>query len=172
MEAENTVLTKEAEMPEINGIDQINQTDENAQENSANVSEDTQAELESLREQVKKLTEELQARAAFADKIAAQLGEFGELFPDVAMESVPDSVWESVRSGSTLASAYAIYARRAYMNEMRVGGINKRNAQLSAGLAGKGTASEYYTPDEVRSMSQSEVRANYSKIIESMKKWN
>ena len=117
MEAENTVLTKEADMPEINGIDQINQTDENAQENSANVSEDTQAELESLREQVKKLTEELQARAAFADKIAAQLGEFGELFPDVAMESVPESVWESVRSGSTLASAYAIYARRAYMRE-------------------------------------------------------
>ena len=88
------------------------------------------------------------------------------------MESVPESVWDSVRAGSSLASAYAIYARRTYINEMRAGGINKRNAELSAGLAGKGTASEYYTPDEVRAMSQREVRANYSKIVESMKKWN
>ena len=169
MEIENEVLQQETQTSEL---DVMSEADEFSQDNGTSGNEETQAELESLREQVKKLTEELQARAAFADKIAAQLGEFGELFPDVAMESVPESVWERVRAGSTLASAYAIYARRAYMNEMRVGGINKRNAQLSPGLAGKGTASEYYTPDEVRSMSQGEVRANYSKIIESMKKWN
>ncbi len=163
MEAENAILNEE----EMN--DPVTET-ENTAENTAE--DDTQAELEGLREQVRMLTEELRARAAFADKIAAQLGEFGELFPDVSMESVPESVWESVRAGSSLASAYAIYARRTYINEMRAGGINKRNAELSAGLAGKGTASEYYTPDEVRAMSQREVRANYSKIIESMKKWN
>lgn len=163
MEAENAILNEE----EIN--DPVTET-ENTAESTAEG--DTQAELEGLREQVRMLTEELRARAAFADKIAAQLGEFGELFPDVSMESVPESVWDSVRAGSSLASAYAIYARRAYINEMRAGGINKRNAELSAGLAGKGTASEYYTPDEVRAMSQREVRANYSKIVESMKKWN
>jgi hypothetical protein len=163
MEAENAILNEE----EMN--DPVTET-ENTAESTAEG--DTQAELEGLREQVRMLTEELRARAAFADKIAAQLGEFGELFPDVSMESVPESVWDSVRAGSSLASAYAIYARRAYINEMRAGGINKRNAELSAGLAGKGTASEYYTPDEVRAMSQREVRANYSKIVESMKKWN
>ena len=163
MEAENAILNEE----EMN--DPVTET-ENTAESTAE--DDTQAELEGLREQVRMLTEELRARAAFADKIAAQLGEFGELFPDVSMESVPESVWDSVRAGSSLASAYAIYARRAYINEMRAGGINKRNAELSAGLAGKGTASEYYTPDEVRAMSQREVRANYSKIVESMKKWN
>ena len=163
MEAENAILNEE----EMN--DPVTET-ENTAESTAE--SDTQAELEGLREQVRMLTEELRARAAFADKIAAQLGEFGELFPDVSMESVPESVWDSVRAGSSLASAYAIYARRTYINEMRAGGINKRNAELSAGLAGKGTASEYYTPDEVRAMSQREVRANYSKIVESMKKWN
>ena len=163
METENAVLDQEE-------IDVSAKEEQSPQKSAADG--DTQAELEDLREQVRKLTEELQSKAAIADKIAAQLGEFGELFPDVAMESVPEAVWESVRAGSSLAAAYAIYERRAHMNELRTGGINKRNAELSAGFAGKGTASEYYTPDEVRAMSQREVRANYSKIIESMKKWN
>ena len=130
------------------------------------------AELASLREEVKRLTEELEAKAAIADKIAAQIGEFTELFPDVTVETVPDSVWDSVRTGSSLAAAYALYARRVYVNEQRTGGINKRNACNSAGFVGRGATSEYFSPDEVRAMSQKEVRANYSKIIESMKKWN
>lgn len=131
-----------------------------------------ESELETLREEVRRLTEELEAKAAIADKIAAQIGEFTELFPDVAMDSVPDSVWESVKSGSSLAAAYALYARKLYVNEQRTGGINKRNAYNSAGAVGRGAAAEYFSPDEVRAMSQKEVRANYSKIIESMKKWN
>lgn len=132
----------------------------------------TKEEIRTLREQVKQLTEELEARAAIADKIAAQIGEFTDLFPEVSMESVPESVWESVRRGSSLAASYALYARKAYMSGQRASDVNQRNARNSPGVAGKGTASEYYTPDEVRAMSQKEVRANYSKIIESMKKWN
>ena len=129
-------------------------------------------EIQTLREEVKRLTDELEARAAIADKIAAQIGEFSALFPEVPVETVPDEVWDSVKSGSSLAAAYAVYARKAYMSEQRASNVNKRNARNSPGVAGKGTASEYYTPDEVRAMSQKEVRANYSKILESMKKWN
>ena len=33
-------------------------------------------------------------------------------------------------------------------------------------------AADYFTPEEVRKMSQAEVRENYQKIINSMKFWN
>ena len=56
--------------------------------------------------------------------------------------------------------------------EARADKINQINAYRSSGQAGSNTAREYFSPDEVRAMSQSEVRANYQRIIESMKKWN
>jgi hypothetical protein len=50
--------------------------------------------------------------------------------------------------------------------------VNRRNAERSAGHTGRGTAPEYYTPDEVRAMSAGEVRENYEKIRASMKQWH
>ena len=50
--------------------------------------------------------------------------------------------------------------------------VNRRNASRSAGRVGTNIAPEYYTPDEVRAMSPSEVRENYQKIRASMKKWS
>lgn len=49
--------------------------------------------------------------------------------------------------------------------------INRRNASRSAGRAGNSTAPEYFSPEEVRAMSQSEIRENYQRIRASMKKW-
>ena len=165
METDN-IVAEEQVIPEQETADMPEE------QNEVQDAESEENELETLRQEVKRLTEELRVRTEETQRAAAQIGEFGELFPDVAMEAIPDSVWESVRKGSTLAAAYALYARKAYMNEQKVGGVNKKNALNSAGPAGRGAASEYFTPDEVRAMSQKEVRANYSKIIESMKKWN
>jgi len=50
--------------------------------------------------------------------------------------------------------------------------INRRNASLSAGRVGSGTAPEYYTPKKVHAMSPSEIRENYQRIRASMKKWH
>ena len=50
--------------------------------------------------------------------------------------------------------------------------VNTRNAAHSAGRVGTNLAPEYYTPDEVRAMTQAEVRENYEKIRASMKKWH
>lgn len=132
----------------------------------------SESELETLRRQVSELTDELRARKQEAERISAQLEEFSSFFPDVGVNTVPDSVWDSVRSGNSLAAAYALYARKIQMRDEQIKAINSKNASLSTGKAGRGTASEYLTPDEVRAMSRGEVRANYSKIIEFMKKWN
>jgi hypothetical protein len=43
---------------------------------------------------------------------------------------------------------------------------------MSTGSLGKDTTESFFTPNEVRAMSRSEIRKNYSKILESMKKWN
>ena len=136
-------------------------------------SEPSQAdELEALRAEVKRLTAELEKKAAESEMIASQINELYELFPDTDVSRIPDNVWDSVREGNSLAAAYALHARKEQLREHNARTVNDRNAALSAGHAGSGTASEYFTPDEVRAMSQGEVRANYQKIIESMKKWN
>ena len=58
------------------------------------------------------------------------------------------------------------------IRKYRADEINRKNASLSAGSVGKGHAGEYFSPDEVRAMTQREVHDNYSKIKESMRFWN
>lgn len=124
-------------------------------------------EIAALKEQIAKLEALKQTEA----RILAEIGDFVVLFPDVPVEELPDEVWEGVRAGAPLAAAYALYEKKKYAEEKRIAAINAKNASRSPGAAGTDTASEYFTPDEVRRMSRAEVHANYSKIKESMKKW-
>ena len=124
-------------------------------------------EISTLKEQIAKLEALKQTEA----RILAEIGDFVALFPDVPVEELPDEVWESVSAGAPLAASYALYERKRAAKAKRVAAINQKNASRSPGAAGTDTASEYFTPDEVRRMSRAEVHANYSKIKESMKKW-
>lgn len=124
-------------------------------------------EISTLKEQISKLEALKQTEA----RILAEIGDFVALFPDVPVEELPDEVWESVRAGAPLAASYALYERKRAAKAKRIAAINQKNASRSPGAAGTDTASEYFTPDEVRRMSRAEVHANYSKIKESMKKW-
>ncbi|MBQ7375506.1 MAG: hypothetical protein IJW52_01305 [Clostridia bacterium] len=125
------------------------------------------SEIAALKEQIARLEALKQTEA----RILAEIGDFVVLFPDVPVEELPDEVWESVRAGAPLAAAYALYEKKKYAEAKRIAAINAKNASRSPGAAGTDTASEYFTPDEVRRMSRAEVHANYSKIKESMKKW-
>ena len=129
-------------------------------------------ELELLREQVQRLTAELNEKDARSERIAAELGEFYELFPNTDIKALPDEVWAGVRAGTSLAASLALYNHRVSAKEAKAREINSRNSALSTGQVGTSGNSQYFSPDEVRAMSRSEVRANYSKILESMKKWN
>ena len=125
------------------------------------------SEIAALKEQIAKLEALKQTEA----RILAEIGDFCALFPDVPVEELPDEVWESVRAGAPLAASYALYERKKCEEVKRIAAINAKNASRSPGAAGTDTASEFFTPDEVRRMSRAEVHANYSKIKESMKKW-
>lgn len=136
----------------------------------------TEAEesLDSLRQQISDLKEQisrLEKMRQTQTRVLEELADFRDMFPEVEISAVPDEVWESVKKGTPLIASYALYERRVAAERQRIARINASNASKSAGIAGKNTASEYFSPDEVRKMSRAEVHANYSKIKESMKKW-
>ena len=162
---ENEITTATAEAEEVCTPEQPSIPD-----NSEEGSEET--ELDILRNEVRSLRAQLEEKNAAAERISAELGELAQLFPDVKPDAIPEDVWEDVRNGTSLAAAYALYERRVFMKNRHANEINQKNARLSTGKAGSSAAKEYFSPAEVKAMSPSEVRANYSKIIESMKKWN
>lgn len=137
-----------------------------------NSAESGEAELERLREEIRTLNERIAEKQAQTEKISAELGAFAEYFPDVELKSIPEEVWDEVKSGNSLSAAYALYTHKTRQSEKIMREQNEKNAYFSAGRVGKNTANEYFTPDDVKKMSGSEVKANYSKIIASMKKWN
>ena len=172
-------LTLETETSDIPSEDiSSDETPAEAPEETSGIEEAEEAEkteeneLDILRNEVKSLRAQLEEKTAIAERISAELGELAQLFPEVTPNAIPEEVWADVRNGTSLAAAYALYERRVFIKDQRTNAINAKNARLSSGKAGSSAIKEFFSPDEVRAMSQSEVRANYSKIIESMKKWN
>lgn len=152
-------------------------TGENNGENNENQDPETspEDEIEDLKQEIVYLRQELLSLEELRKCLKwliEQINEFTVLFPNHSLESVPEEVWESVKCGVPLAAAFALYEKKRFDAAQLAESINKRNASLSAGKAGINTASEYFTQEQVRSMSRAEVKANYSKIIESMKRWN
>ena len=129
-------------------------------------------ELESMREELCRLRAELEERKNSLERLGKEISEFSELFPNEPLTALPDSVWESVRGGIPLAAAYALYRRKTELRIEKANATNRKNNEMSTGAIGRDTTENFYTPDEVRSMSRSEIKKNYSKILDSMKKWN
>ena len=88
-----------------------------------------EANISKLNKKISELTQELEAYKTAKerqDKIAEQLNEFSELFPEIAIKSVPDEVWENVKRGNTLAASYAIYEKRITAAARRIEEINRK----------------------------------------------
>jgi uncharacterized small protein (DUF1192 family) len=151
------------------------QTDEQDLAPQSTENEPSEPTVAELNERIASLTKELEAYKQAKerqDRISEQLNEFSELFPEVSVRNIPDDVWEDVKRGNSLAAAYSIYERRITEAARRIERINAQNAERSAGVAGKNLTEEFFSADDVRKMSPSEVRANYAKIRRSMEKWN
>ncbi len=125
------------------------------------------AELSALRGEAEALRAELAAER----RVSAELREFCTLYPETPTEAIPDAVWEKVKGGIPLAAAYALYERRQLCARQAAEAAQQRSRARSSGAVEGGTAEMPYTPSEVRAMSPSEVRRNYTAIIASMKRW-
>ena len=99
--------------------------------------------------------------------LRAELSELGTLFPEVKLSEIPAEVWES---GLPLAAAYAVYARRCARLIETAECENRKNAERSTGGLQPGD-DPFYTPEEVRRMTRSEVRDHFDGILRSMKRW-
>ena len=131
---------------------------------------DPQAGLEQLRGELTRLRAELAEKEIFWERVGDECDEFRTLYPNVSLKTLPDCVWEDVKKGIPLSAAYALAEKRkAYTNELATENNQKNRIRSSGALAG--TENEYFSPQEVRAMSQDEVHANYRKIMRSMQSW-
>lgn len=138
---------------------------------SPDEADDIHVVIDELRGEISSIREELSRRDEVYMRASAELSEFMRLYPDVQISEISESVWEMARGGMPLAAAYAYEEVIRRKREREIAEADKRARDASAGsLSGGGE--EFYSPDEVRRMSPDEVRANYKKITESMKKWH
>ena len=153
--------------------------EENTEPEADTVDEQESVDLEELNSkklllegEIAALEVELERRKAEADKAAREYTEFKELFPDADPEALTGEVLELTKEGVPLAAAYALYQKRAEKRCADAALQNAQNAGACFGSVGRSSENDYFTPDEVRAMTRNEVRANYQKIIQSMKSWS
>lgn len=127
-------------------------------------------ELDELRGELNRLKATLAARDAKNARIDREWQEFQSLYPNVSTDTIPDSVWREVETGIPLAAAYALAERRHAQASAQAKQANAENKQRSAGSLQGGTEGEL-SPAEVRAMSPSDVKKNFSRIMRSMQKW-
>ena len=133
-----------------------------------------ESELEQLRGELNRLRQELAVRDAQMKKdahIEREYAAFCELYPTVSISSLPPEIWESVESGTSLASAYALAERKKAISMQKATESNASNRNRSAGAVNNAQSIEF-SPAEVRAMTSQEVRANLPKIMRSMQKWH
>ena len=144
----------------------------NESETPAEVPAESDAERAArLEGELAELRASIDAERAQNSRMLGEYSEFSELFPEVALESVNESVWENVKKGIPLAAAYALYDKKNEIAMRSAAAVNEKNSAVSAGAVKGGGCDEYYSPAEVRGMSHEQVRANFDKIMASMKKW-
>ena len=132
-------------------------------------------ELLRLRGEIETLRAELNAKneaEKAQSRILSELSEFQEYFPEVDIHTIPDEIWERVKSGSSLASSYALFLRSREIEKKKIGDFNEKNRRMSAGSLMRGESEKYFSPSEVRKMTPAQVRSNYDDIVASMKHWN
>ncbi len=140
-------------------------------DHSAPAQADPEEQLRQLRDELRQLRAELAQQDALLSRMGAECEEFYALYPQTPISSLPDNVWDDVKQGIPLAAAYALAERRRAYTQALADSTNKQNVKCSSGALSS-TENEYFSPAEVRAMTQAEVRANYQKIMRSMQKWN
>lgn len=127
---------------------------------------DFSAEMEEL----KSLRSEVERLRAEAQRLAEGYAELMDLYPSAQLSSMPDSFNEAVRQGVPPAAAYALEMRRREVRAKRAEAARKSAERTSVGKIST-VDDGLFTPDEVRGMSRREVRENYGRIMESMRRW-
>lgn len=99
------------------------------------------------------------------ERFTHEIEEFYEKYPSVDLDSVPQGVWEQVKTGTPLSSAYGEHCEK---NE-KIRAQNEKNRSSTPGAIGAHSKKIMaYTESDVRKMSRRQIRENYDAIIKSM----
>ena len=147
-------------------------TEETTEEESKEKESADATEIAYLKAELESLKKELSDTRSLYARLENECTEFSALYPEVALSSIPDSIWQSVKRGVPLAAAYALEARKAELTAKRASQVNVENKKMSSGSLSSDSYNDYFTPSQVRSMTPAEVRANYTQIVNSMSKWH
>ena len=115
---------------------------------------------------------ELEAELAKSERRSREREEFCRIFPDTDPDDLPPSVMEDISSGIPLSAAFALYKYKRQRELELALEANARNAKSLPHSVDGGEENNFFSADSVRSMSQSQIRENFSHILNSMKHWN
>ena len=94
-----------------------------------------------------------------------------ELFPELRAEDIPDEAFENTENGKGLAGQYALCYLRKEKEKEETEKTNAKNSRSAPPKVGNPDDEGYFTPDMVKTMSDSDIRRNYKAIMKSMEKW-
>lgn len=136
-------------------------------------------ELEQWKTQTEKQRQEEAKRQQQQENNRKMYAEFMQTYPDVKPEQIPAEVWQMVKQGHRLASAYAMHENKLLKQQLsgveqqqQTQQANLKNAAASTGsVKSSGKTGTFFTREQVAAMSRDEIRENYAAIKESEKHW-
>ena len=171
--AADSASTREDRLPDSDLLSVGDPLQDSASDSDAAFALSAQEQLGLLQHELNQLREEREnakkARESFR-RMTDELREFHTLFPEVSLSQIPDEVFDGMYDGIPPAASYALYLKREREKQKEAERINNANRQRSSGSLVAADA-DYFSPDEVRAMSQDDVRKNYQKIMQSIQKW-
>lgn len=136
-------------------------------------------ELEQWKAQQERQRQVEQQRQQHQQYKQQMYAEFLQMYPDVKPEQIPAEVWQMVKQGHRLASAYAMHENKLLKQQLsgveqqqQTQQANLKNAAASTGsVKSSGKTGTFFTREQVAAMSRDEIRENYAAIKESEKHW-
>lgn len=95
-----------------------------------------------------------------------------ELFPDLNVDDIPDEIFEKSDNGKGLAAQYALFYLKEEKKNTEQKKKEEENLKSAAPDVKNAPEEAYFTPEQVKGMTEEEIRKNYKTIMKSMEKWN
>ena len=110
-------------------------------------------------------------KAEKENQLAEEIRQFRNLFPDVAAEDIPESVWVDMERGIPLPYAYALVVLSDSKQNDYAKDINDRNTNGAPPPVGESTEDGEISMEEVEAMSPKAIKNNFGRILRSIGKW-
>ncbi len=95
-----------------------------------------------------------------------------EIFPEIDADDIPDEVFALSENGKSLAGQYALYYLRKEKKTAEQKKKEEENLKSAPPDVKNLPEKAHFTYEEVKNMSEDEIRKNYKAIMKSMEKWN